>query len=158
MVEIKQPSGPKPKQDYSELTQKPITLKKGIGGLVRPGERKRQPADAESTASVVSVQKKKTLSRKPHTTTTVQWTLRGVSATAKEVAVNAAREEGLKLNEWLERAIYQAVSASPEHREPDQPLQDALDDIRVRLERIELQSGFFYRIWERLKELAAKPA
>jgi len=158
MVDTRRPSGPKPKQDYSELVQKPITLKKDIGGLVRPGEKRLQPSEVEPAPPPVPVKKKQASAKKRNASTSVQWTLRGVSASAKEVAVNAASEDGVTLHEWLERAIYQAASASPGPAEPDRMLLDALEDIRQRLERVEQQSGFFYRIWEHLKVLMTKPA
>ena len=153
MAETKQTDGPKPKQDYSELPQKPIALKKGIGGLVEPGGRKSQLSDTDLSATPVPKQKKK-IAVKRRGAETEQWTLRGVSKTAREAATNVAREEGLKLNEWLERAIYQAISASPSHSEPEKPIMDALEDIRDRLERIEQQRGLLARIWEYLKTWA----
>lgn len=157
MVEIKQTPGAKPKPDYSDTPQKPITLKKDIGGLVGPAGEKEKPVETKAAPQPAASQKKKVTVKKK-SVATGQWTIRGVSTTAKEAAIQAAREEGLKLNEWLERAIHQAVSAAPEQQESDKPVQDALDDIRIRLERIELQSGFLYRIWEHLKALMTKPA
>ena len=158
MVENKQPSGPKSKQDYAEHQQKPITLKKNIGGLVRPGKRKVRPAAAAATSSPTPPQRKKVTVKKKAAATAEQLALQGISKAAREAAVNAAREEGLTLNEWLERAIVQAVSTTPVDREPAQAVQDALAEIRSSLVRIEHQCGFLYRIWQRVKLLFLKPA
>ncbi len=151
MVDSKQTPGSKPIADYSELPQKPITLKKDIGGLVRPAGEEVPTAEHESSTPAVARQKK-TASTRKKSSANGQWTLRGISSTAREAATQAARQEGLKLSEWMERAIYQSIATSPSQQEPTQPVIEALEDIRSRLERIELQSGFFYRIWQRIKQ------
>ena len=150
MAESKQPSETKPKTDYSELPQKPITLKKGIGGLAGPVGNKTQTHTNDALTTAVVKQKKRAAVKK--SSQTAQWTLRNFSKTAKDAAMEAANKEGVKLNEWLERAIYQALSASSGQKESDTPVREALEDIRVRLERIELQSGFLYRIWQSMKQ------
>ncbi len=148
MGETKQTAGGKSKQDYSELPQKPITLKEGIGGLAGPVGK--NSSDAEFLSPPVPKQKKN-ISVKKKRAAASQWTLRGVSITAREAATMAARDEGLKLNEWLERAIYQAVSASSKQGDADKQVLDTLADIRNRLERIEQRHGFLNRFWLYIK-------
>ena len=150
MADTEQRADTKAKPDYSELPQKPITLKKDIGGLAGPG-RKRQQAEGVASAAPPANTVKKKASVKKRREVSTQWTLRGVSKSARELATNTAREEGLKLHEWIEGAIYQAATASPTDRETDQEVLDALQDIRRQLERIEQQSGLLYRMWQRVK-------
>jgi hypothetical protein len=149
MVDIDRTTGPKPKPDYSELPQKPITLKKDIGGLAGPvGKR---PESEESTSDQPSAAATKQTTLKKRGAPAGQWTLRGVSEAARETAAQAAKQEGIKLHEWLERAILQAAAPPSETGEPDNHLMETLEDIRNRLERIERENGLLYRFWQRFK-------
>jgi hypothetical protein len=165
MVDFKQNSGSKPKPNYADLPQRPITLKKSIGGLARP--KARSAAIVQNKAAPPSpAPSKKPVSQKK-SVSGGQWTLRGVSPDARELAVKLARDEGVKLHEWIEQAIYRAASPAPEPISEPEPVVEistddaatleALQDIRERLVRIEEQSGLFYRFWQRVKEAMTPP-
>lgn len=147
MGETRGPNGPKSQADYSDLPQKPIKLKEGIGGLVGPGAKKPEPVSEEN----VTTKAVKAGPPKHQPSETTQWTIRGISKLAREAATSAAKQEGIKLNEWLERAIHLYLSSHAMPEQQDTQVREALDDIRQRLERIERQSGFLYRIWQRMK-------
>jgi len=138
-------------QDYSELPQKPITLKKGIGGLAGPARKIVRSPLSGSLPSKPARPKKKPVVRKK-TSVGGQWTLSGISKSARDTATIAAREEGVKVGEWLERLIRQETVTKPSAEGVDQQfLLDALDDIRQRLNRIEQQRGLVARLLERIK-------
>ena len=164
MTDSKQTPDLKSKPDYSDLPQKPITLKKGIGGLARPLGRQRGREEKQiPIPTPIPTPEKQPAVKKSTATTGGQWTLRGVSPEAREIAMKTAREEGVKLHEWIEQAIYHAASPAPENQistqenQNDRVIMEAFQEIRERLERIEEQSGFVYRFWQRLKELMDLP-
>jgi len=150
MADTRDGFGPKPQQDYSDLPQKPITLKNGIGGLAGPVSAKVDSTEHHQTASPKATPPKTPSVAKSHRATG-QWTIRGISKTAREAATQAARDEGLKVSEWLERAIHQSLTPPAKSFEGEASVMQALDEIRSRLERIEQQNGFLYRIWQRIK-------
>lgn len=150
MADTDQTTGSKPKTDYSELPQKPISLKKDIGGLAGPVG-KQHESDKPDSARLSAPGAKNKPAVKKKLPAASQWTLRGISKAARETAAQAAKQEGVKLHQWLERAIYQAAEASPQTSENDQQLMERLEDIRDRLERIERQNGLAYRFWQRFK-------
>lgn len=45
----------------------------------------------------------------------LQWTIKGVSTTAREAAKKAAKSSGMKLGKWIENAL---LAASGDAREP----------------------------------------
>jgi hypothetical protein len=139
----------RPKQDYSELPQKPITLKKGIGGLAAPVKTNVESAEKPLAASTAKPKKRVPAKRKRAAKD--HWILRGVSISARDVATKAARAEGVKLGEWLDQLILRTTTAPAQSGETQQQVLEALQDIQNRLERIEYQRGFLSRLWEQLK-------
>lgn len=137
-------------QDYSELPQKPITLKEGIGGLAAPA--KTNPGSAAEKPLAASAAKPK--KRVPATRKRAagdQWILRGVSKTARDAAAKAAKAEGIKLGEWLDQTILRTTTAPAQGEEAQQQVLQTLRDMQNRLERIEYHRGFLSRLWEQLK-------
>jgi hypothetical protein len=150
----------RPTRDYSDVPQRPIKLKNDIGGLVLPRPKASAPAA-----------KKSKVKAKPRTARTrtkkaaeakVKPALQGISDVALEAAANAAREEGMPLDRWVEQAILHALveSETQEPPEPPEPiviespdmklLNQRLQEITRHLERIEKQKGFWTQLWERL--------
>ncbi len=144
----------RPKQDYSELPQKPITLKEGIGGLAAPA--KTHEESAEKPLAALAAKPKKRLPAKRKRATRDQWILRGVSISARDAATKAARAEGVKLAEWLDQIILRTTTAPAQSGETQQQVLEALRDIQNRLERIEYQRGFLSRLWEQLKSISQR--
>lgn len=132
--------GPLPK--YADKPQRAITLKSDIGQTDIPTETvTRQQVTARKSPNTP----------KPKTTQSPRhWTLRGVSDEARNIATQKAEEQGLKVSEWLEQLILEENHLPKEMEVSGDQLQEALEDIRIRLERIEQQRGYFSRLWERL--------
>ena len=140
----------RPLKDYSSRPQRPITLKTDLVGMssTRTGRDAAQ-IQAPVAESAPARPKKKTPKKQPADST---WTLSGVSIQAREAAEKAAKQEGLMVDEWLDRLILKSVPAQPPtatQREMEMPL---LQEIRERLERIEQQHGTASRFWYWLTE------
>lgn len=134
-----------PPQDYSSLPQKPIKLKADVN---LPSALKRDSAKPRpKKRSQPPIAKKKRVRKKsPEKTPPL---LNGLSQQARESALAAAEREGVTIEAWLERRILEETAAPPAVVMPDmQPLLDALDEIRQRLERLEGQKGFWQRFWD----------
>jgi hypothetical protein len=138
------------KQDYSELPQKPIKLKEGIGGLAKPLVKPIEKTDSQAPARPAANTPQKRTAKKPRQAVT-QWTLRGVSPVAREAAVSAAREAGMPLGAWLEKTISQAVIPAAKAEYSQQPMLEALADIQARLARLEHRLDWPSRLKEYLK-------
>ena len=143
-------SSGKPKQDYSDLPQKPIKLKEGIGGLAGPRVDSDEKVENHISANPRLKSNKPRVSKQPGNTAT-RWTLQGVSAAARKAATEAAKREGLPLGEWLEKAIFTVITPAAKTQNPQQPQLDALTDIQVRLERLEHRAGWLSRLKHSLK-------
>ncbi|MEN8166139.1 MAG: hypothetical protein ABFR65_01520 [Pseudomonadota bacterium] len=102
-------------------------------------------------AATKAVKPKKRVPAKRKRAAGDQWILRGVSISARDAATKAARAEGVKLGEWLDRIILRTTIAPAESGETQQQVLEALQDIQNRLERIEYHRGFLSRLWEKLK-------
>jgi len=138
------------KRNYTELPQKPITLKTGIGGLAGPRRKRPVQATATKPNKPAPVPPRLRPAKRPRKATT-QWTLRGISPEAREVALQAAKQEGMPVGQWLDRVISQAVAPAPEPPDRLSRVLETLADIQARLDRIEQGPDWWLRLKQFLK-------
>ncbi|MGD8932261.1 MAG: hypothetical protein PVI52_06815 [Chromatiales bacterium] len=138
------------KKDYSVLPQRPIKLKAGIGGLVEPPHNSIDNDSVKRPDKPAPIPPQLRPAKKPRKSTT-QWTLRGVSPGAREAAVAAAKERGIPVGEWIDEAIFLALTPADKPSDPNQQVFDRLENIQARLERIERQPVWWERLVQFLK-------
>jgi hypothetical protein len=138
-------------KDYSDLPQKTIKLKQGIGGLAGPlADSADTPLAAGDGKPVARTPTQRYPVKKPRKSAT-QWTLRGISTPAREAALNAAKEQGIPVGRWLERAIFQALAPTTKSENAQTQVLEVLADIQARLERIEQGPAWLVRLKQYLK-------
>ena len=135
------------KKDYSVLPQRPIKLKAGIGGLAPPPRKSVEKKPVKTPDRPAPIPPQLRPAKKPRKPST-QWTLRDVSPGAQEAALQAAKERGIPLGQWIEEAISQALIPDDKPADSNQQVLDRLADLQARLESIENQPDW----WERLKK------
>lgn len=143
------------KPDYSARPQRPITLKRGVRTppvLKKEAPPKKQTKPKKRLSSTVTEKKAK---KTGGTSTANQWILRGISPATKNIALTAAKQEGIKVSDWLESVIIkstqpynQALRTSTEEAH----LSTTLKSIDERLQRLEQQKGFWARFWDQFME------
>ncbi|MCU7844345.1 MAG: hypothetical protein KZQ93_10955 [Candidatus Thiodiazotropha sp. (ex Monitilora ramsayi)] len=149
-----------PKKDYSSLPQKPIKLKKDVDVPTALRRNSTKPPSKKARDKSLPTPKKprKPTTDKSRARNANQWTLRGISAEAKAIAMNAATQEDIKVSEWLERLIMQSVQ--PQQKEgigiTEDELSATLHSIDTRLERLEQQKGFWARFWDQFMDQSKK--
>lgn len=153
----------KPKRDYSSLPQRPIKLKQGVD---LPDALKQEPAKPKARPAPKRKAKKAeripTPKKKPRQNNqskerpaVAKWTINDLSDEAKRIATQAAAEEGISPNEWLERLIRQSIETPQQSQEPPASgdnLSAALHSIDQRLVHLEKQKGFWARFWDQFME------
>ncbi|MCU7811730.1 MAG: hypothetical protein KZQ77_10910 [Candidatus Thiodiazotropha sp. (ex Notomyrtea botanica)] len=147
--------GKKVTPDYAARPQRPITLKSGVRTppvLKKEAPSKKQAKPKKRSSSTATEKKAK---KAGGTSTANQWILRGISPATKNIALTAAKQEGIKVSEWLENVIdkstqpdQQAMRTSPEETH----LLTTLKSIDERLQRLEQQKGFWARFWDQFME------
>ncbi|MES9835803.1 MAG: hypothetical protein AB2637_05530 [Candidatus Thiodiazotropha sp.] len=154
----------RPSRDYTNLPQRPITLK--------PLKKKR-PLPTPKKASVKSksavTRKKRAAPKKSlpraRKQAAGQWLLKGISEETKQYALEEAGRRGVTIGEWIEQLIInhrQPVAADTEAAgEIDLPqsqeeLSETLHAIEERLDRIEERRGFWSRFWDQVMKQAEK--
>jgi hypothetical protein len=134
----------RPSRDYSNLPQRPITLKQG--------EKKKRVGMNKKVTPKKAIPRVK---KQPAN----QWLLKGISAEAKQFALDEANRQGVTIGEWVEQLILD--HQQPETNEQNKPVElddprerdeilEALYAIEQRLDRIEDQRGFWARFWEQV--------
>ncbi|MCU7916177.1 MAG: hypothetical protein KZQ65_09860 [Candidatus Thiodiazotropha sp. (ex Gloverina cf. vestifex)] len=145
------------KRDYSSKPQKPITLKSGVRTptALKRGAPKTQkkPKRTSVPSSTKNLTKKKTT---PNSRS--QGVLRGISPKAKKIALAAAKQKNITVNEWLESVILQSTQPEQQadNRAVENSLSVSLKSIDERLERLEQQKGFWARFWDQFMEQTKK--
>ena len=83
------------------------------------------------------------------------WSVRGVTAEARNAAIAAAHREGQTLGEWLDRAIRQSIKAeragelAPTLETTLAKLVKTMQAQNARLEAVEARRGLFGALWPR---------
>ena len=82
------------------------------------------------------------------------WSVRGVTAEARNAAIAAAHREGQTLGEWLDRAIRQSIKAERAGElaptlKPRLELVKTMQAQNARLEAVEARRGLFGALWPR---------
>ncbi|MCU7936186.1 MAG: hypothetical protein KZQ99_15135 [Candidatus Thiodiazotropha sp. (ex Dulcina madagascariensis)] len=138
----------RPTRDYSALPQRPITLK---------GKNKRKNAQAhprETVKDKPAATRKKSPPKATKTDKTraaQAWSLKKISAEAKQIAQEGADLQGITVDEWLEQLIMASQRPAPPPPQPsDEQLSNALRAIEQRLDRLEEQRGFWNRFWDQV--------
>ena len=96
------------------------------------------------------------------------WSVRGVTAEARNAAIAAAHREGQTLGEWLDRAIRQSIKAeragelAPTLETTLAELVKTMQAQNARLEAVEARRGLFGALWpgrplERIHEALRGP-
>jgi hypothetical protein len=154
----------KPKRDYSSLPQRPIKLKKGVdlpdALKQEPAKPKAKPAPkrkAKKAERIPTPKKKRKQNNQPkESPAATEWTINDLSDEAKRIAIEAATQEGLSTNEWLERLIRQSTEEPPQKADKpaasEEKLSAALQSIDQRLVHLEKQKGFWARFWDQFME------
>jgi hypothetical protein len=150
----------RPTRDYSNLPQRPITLKQA-------GKKKsisKQSKSAVTTKSSHTPAKKaaKKTTRQTKEQSTDQWLLQGITQSTRELAQQEAMIHGLTLEAWLEQLILNhpppQINEQGENRDDEhlkynlEQIIESLGAIEQRLERIEEQRGFWSRFWDLVKD------
>jgi hypothetical protein len=144
----------RPTRDYSNLPQRPITLKHAV----KRKSSGKTTKNRSGTQRPTSPRKKTTPQVKQQPSD--QWLLKGISDSLRQHAREEAERQGLSLEAWLTRLILNHLE--PVNNEQDDKISDAytvadleqiaesLHAIEQRLERIEEQRGFWSRFWEQV--------
>lgn len=84
--------------------------------------------------------------------------MRGISPKAKKIALAAAKQKNITVNEWLESVILQSTQPEQQadNRAVENSLSVSLKSIDERLERLEQQKGFWARFWDQFMEQTKK--
>ena len=155
----------RPSRDYSNLPQRPITLK--------PAEKKKsahKKKKSTTKAKHSTAPKKKAVSKKaiPRVKKQApnQWLLKGISEETKQYALEEANRLGITVGEWIEQLIvnYQPpadvdteTTAETDMAQPQEEINVALHAIEERLDRIEeRRGGFWSRFWDQVMKQAEK--
>jgi hypothetical protein len=159
----KKPPG-RPARDYSNLPQKPISLK-------QLGTKKKlnSAGKTEAKSGPATKQKKKVMPKKPVPRVKKrhpdQWPPQGISEEARAYARNQADRQGVSVGEWLERLIIdhrqsatgdRQTPAETDTREPPDEITETLHAIEQRLDRIEERRSFWSRFWDQVMKQAER--
>ncbi|PVV16681.1 MAG: hypothetical protein B6D77_00670 [gamma proteobacterium symbiont of Ctena orbiculata] len=148
----------RPSRDYTNLPQRPITLKQAEKKKSLNMKKKSDSKTKQATAPKKKAVPKKAIPRVKKQAPN-QWLLKGISEEAKQYALNEANRQGVTIGEWIEQLIFD--SQEPAASEQDEPAETyiaeeqdeitgALYAIEQRLDRIEDQRGFWARFWEQV--------
>jgi hypothetical protein len=152
-----------PQRDYSSLPQRPIKLKKGVdlpdALKQEPTKPKTKPAPkrkAKKAERIPTPKKKRKQNNQPkESPAPTELTINGLSLEAKRIATEAAAQEGISANDWLERLIRQSIQTPQKTDQPktsEENLSAALHSIDQRLVHLEQQKGFWARFWDQFME------